>query len=243
MVVLGILYGAVANAQPSTCAQTITVAVDGTGGDKGTLEALQPGSVHVATPLQIWPLPGHTLSYNDSVALGTADTIATLEQTRAACPDSHVTLTGYSQGARIAGDVLVERPELADEGVLVSDPRRAGSGIETQLPGIALMGADFEGEREPFTVPVTSQCIAGDPICDLNLYAPVDSSLGYMEKHGAYVDQPVQNELIPAPISASLIVHQQLDNTMPELKPVSDFIDSQIMPAIDPVLSQWVYGS
>jgi pimeloyl-ACP methyl ester carboxylesterase len=130
VLVLGILYGAVANAQPSTCAPAITV------------------------------------------ALGTADTIATLEHIRAACPDSHVTLTGYSQGARIAGDVLEKRPELADEGVLVSDPRKAGSGIETQLPGVPFMGADFAGEREPFTMPVTSQCIAGDPICDMNLYAP-----------------------------------------------------------------------
>jgi hypothetical protein len=72
---------------------------------------------------------------------------------------------------------------------------------------------------------------------------PVDSSLGYMEKHGAYVDVPVQNELIPALISVSLIVHKQLENTISEPAPVADFIDTQIMTAIDPVLSQMVYGS
>lgn len=241
MLVLGILYCAVASAQPA-CSPDVTVAVDGTGGDTGTLEALQPGSVHVATPLQIWPLPTHTLTYNESVRQGTADTIAVLEQTRTACPDSHVTLTGYSQGARIAGDVLEARPDLADAGVLVSDPRRVGSGIETQLPGVPFMGADFQGEREPFVMPVTSQCIAGDPICDLNMSTPIDSALGYFEKHGSYIGEPVQQELIAADTSASILVQKQLDSTVPELAPAAQFITDQIMPVVNPVLSQLYYG-
>lgn len=155
----------------------------------------------------IWPLGA--VGYNASEAEGRANleqAVATYQQS---CPDSKIVIVGYSQGARIAGDVLTDigqnRP-LEDgtvidsskvTGELYSDPRMVGTlwgqGIESALvgviPGLTMSGprsgADYGG------LPVTTYCIEGDPICDLPdvLHDPigvVDDFFGYWVKHGQY---------------------------------------------------------
>ncbi|MDL9937177.1 PE-PPE domain-containing protein [Gordonia sp. ABSL1-1] len=55
-------------------------------------------------PTTLWPL-GAT-GYDDSVAQGKASTTNSIASYQARCPGKPVVVTGYSQGARVAGDVL-----------------------------------------------------------------------------------------------------------------------------------------
>lgn len=166
----------------------------------------------------IWPLG--SVGYNASEAEGSAN----LEQAVAAYQqqcgaDKKIVIAGYSQGARIAGDVLTDiganRSVTMDDGStyvisttdsdgartvsgeLYSDPRMSatlwGQGIEATLVGI-IPGLTMSGTRAVTDyggLPVTTYCIAGDPICDLPdpFHDPIgdlDALLGYWVKHGQY---------------------------------------------------------
>ena len=129
--------------------------------------------------------------------------------------DKKVVVVGYSQGARVAGDVLtdigLQRNNVVtlDDGTevvvsshnvsgeLYSDPRQAGTslgqGIERVLIGV-IPGLTMTGDRADDTfggIPVTTMCVEGDPICDLPdvLHDPLgalDDLLGYFVKHSTY---------------------------------------------------------
>ncbi|WP_454162686.1 cutinase family protein [Gordonia iterans] len=142
-------------------------------------------------PTTLWPLG--TVGYNDDVALGVAATKQAIVEYQANCPEEEVVVVGYSQGARVAGDVLSDlaNGRLDDEeftvdghegthtlskenvrGELYSDPRQEGSmagrGIELALigviPGLTMTGPRPGGFGD---VPVITYCYRGDPICDL----------------------------------------------------------------------------
>ena len=124
----------------------------------------------------------------------------------AQCPGSEIVVTGYSQGARIAGDVLgdIARdgsiPQSQVEGVLYADPRNSAGGIETVVPNV-VPGATMSGARGGFgDIAVQEVCIEGDGICNMPKPrdAPevfVDSVFGYFTKHNTYT--PMMSE--PAP--------------------------------------------
>ncbi|MFM9377839.1 PE-PPE domain-containing protein [Gordonia sp. VNK21] len=161
----------------------------------------------------LWPLG--SVGYDDDVAKGTAATYAALEEYQAACAGRPVAIIGYSQGARIAGDVLnglatdtdgsVTGPDGREyavsktgvSGTLYSDPRRDGPessrGVELALPGI-VPGLTLAGARPGGfgDIPVTTYCWQSDGICDLAdpLHDPLgalDSLVGFLTtRHGMY---------------------------------------------------------
>jgi PE-PPE domain len=155
-------------------------------------------------PGVLWPLGG--MSYDRSVELGVENLENAVTAYHESCPDQPVVIVGYSQGARIAGDVLSEigRRESPVSiaptqvtGELYSDPRRTGDaegrGVELILPGV-IPGITMNGARDGFgATKVTQFCVEGDPICDLQdpLRYPlraVDGLLGYFIKHLTYDD-------------------------------------------------------
>lgn len=166
---------------------------------------------YVDYPAQLAPLG--TIPYDDDVAIGKAATERAVAGYQARCPGRPVVVAGYSQGARIAGDVLsdagtgkAQRVKVGDRyrtidadglsGELYSDPRRedpaGGGGIENVLIGL-LPGTTMSGPRPGGfgTVPVNQYCVEGDPICDLpnpllRPIAALDGFVGYFTKHGYY---------------------------------------------------------
>ncbi|MGW5522577.1 cutinase family protein [Gordonia sp. NPDC003950] len=166
--------------------------------------------VQVPYSATIWPLG--SVGYNASEAEGAANlerAVADYQQACDADGTKKVAIVGYSQGARIAGDVLTDigqnRP-LEDgtvidssrvTGELYSDPRMVGTlwgqGIESALVGV-IPGLTMSGPRSGTDyggLPVTTYCIEGDPICDLPdvLHDPigvVDDFFGYWVKHNQY---------------------------------------------------------
>ncbi|MFF8327861.1 cutinase family protein [Rhodococcus qingshengii] len=158
------------------------IVVDGTGRAGAALLApeIQPGDTvtYIDYPATVlWP------SYDQSVKAGSQ----ALREELADAPDGTL-VVAYSQGARVAGDVLAEPQNAGVTGVLYSDPRQAGSGVETQtsLPGV--LGATMSGERGEFTVPVESKCIPGDGVCDWRNDDPLGSVVGYLQHHQHYFD-------------------------------------------------------
>ncbi|MGC4962201.1 PE-PPE domain-containing protein [Gordonia sp. DT101] len=215
----------------------------GTGDD--TDYAAEPYRVIYADyPTTLWPLGA--AGYDDSVAQGEAATTKAIATYQSECPGSPVVVAGYSQGARVAGDVLSDigndrvgkvdihnTPDDPDDdveirkyqvdgngdfvldengdkipvisGELYSDPRRdgtlGGEGIELALIGV-IPGLTMTGPRDGGfgTIPVTTVCAAGDPICDLPdpLHDPIgaiDGLVGYFTKHNYY---PYRMYLNPA---------------------------------------------
>ena len=158
------------------------IVVDGTGRAGAALLApeIQPGDTvtYIDYPATVlWP------SYDQSVQAGSQ----ALREELADAPDDTLVI-GYSQGSRIAGDVLAEPQSAGVSGVLYSDPRQSGSGVETQtwLPGV--LGATMSGERGEFTVPVESKCISGDGVCEWRNDDPLGSVVGYLQHHQHYFD-------------------------------------------------------
>ncbi|GAA3961207.1 cutinase family protein [Gordonia caeni] len=162
-------------------------------------------------PTMLWPAgsPG----YDADVALGVEATEYQVAEYQKNCPGKEVVIAGYSQGARIAGDVLSDigngrtEPVLVDgeevtisaanvRGELYSDPRRdgpeSGRGIELSLLGL-LPGLTMSGPRQGGfgTVPVTQYCLEGDLVCDLpdplhDPFGVIDGIVAYFNKHNYY---------------------------------------------------------
>ncbi|MFD6517335.1 cutinase family protein [Rhodococcus sp. NPDC060176] len=178
-IVVGALFAPIILASNAEARNVIVV--DGTGRDGAVLHApeIQPGDTvtNIVYPgTVLWP------SYNRSVDAGKQ----ALREALAEAPEDTL-VVGYSQGSRIVGDVLTEEQKPGVEGVLYSDPRQAGAGIETQLP-FHLPGALMSGEREVFAVPVESHCIPGDGVCDWSNDDPVGSIVGYLKVHTGYFE-------------------------------------------------------
>ena len=60
--------------------------------------------IYVDYPTTLWPMGA--VGYDDDVARGTAATKSAIAGYQSSCPGSPVKVVGYSQGARVAGDVL-----------------------------------------------------------------------------------------------------------------------------------------
>lgn len=132
-------------------------------------------------------------SYDASVKEGVANLLRAAQETHAAHPGARLTLTGYSQGAEVAGDVLAEIagggagiPASRVDGMLYGDPRQPGTGIESVVPaGLSAFGftssgpgpVDFPG------IPVERFCIRTDGICD---FASPLAAEGYLTQHPRY---------------------------------------------------------
>nr|WP_237421752.1 PE-PPE domain-containing protein [Gordonia sp. SID5947] len=189
--------------------------------------------IYADYPTTLWPLGA--AGYDDSVAQGTAATRSAIATYQESCGPRPVVVAGYSQGARVAGDVLADlgrggevdgvlldedgNPVLDENGVpvtrvidttqisgeLYADPRRDGTvdgeGIEVALIGV-IPGLTMTGPRQGGfgSIPVTTVCADGDPICDLPdpLHDPIgaiDGLVGYFTKHNYY---PYRMYLDPA---------------------------------------------
>ncbi|MEE3848853.1 cutinase family protein [Gordonia sp. LSe1-13] len=127
--------------------------------------------IYADYPTTLWPLGA--AGYDDSVSQGQAATKRAIAQYQYDCGDRPVVVAGYSQGARVAGDVLSDIGNDRDDTVVVvgrdgepvevdidhatisgelySDPRRAGDktgrGIELSLTGV-IPGLTMMGPRE-----------------------------------------------------------------------------------------------
>lgn len=176
-----------------------------TGGVTGVGDRYASAGYHVTYvnyPTSLWPLG--PIPYDTDVAIGKAATERAVASYQNQCPGRPVVVAGYSQGARIAGDVLSDvgngrTKKIHQQGVsgeLYSDPRRDGrdgtTGVENSLIGL-LPGMTMSGPRPGGfgQVPVKQVCTEGDGVCDVaspfvDPLGAVDGFLGYFLKHGYY---------------------------------------------------------
>jgi hypothetical protein len=142
--------------------------------------------------LQFHPEALTAPNYDASVQQGYREALKVAQDTHRAHPAALITITGYSQGAQVADEVLqtiakggTGIPRSQVNGMLYADPMQPGTGFTAQIPrGWGMPGftspgagpADFNG------IPVTRYCINGDPVCDAShLNAP-----GYFILHPKY---------------------------------------------------------
>ena len=206
------------------CPQTLVLAVDGTRAPRRSATSLDPKSPlnpiadtmgyefgalveHVEYPGDLLPgVNGWNISYDQSVEIGKSNLRSRIAQQERACgtATSYIFL-GYSQGARIVGDVLseIDSDRVRDDGldiqdrshtILYADPRTPLTGIETRYPGPIAPGVTMTGERLPYqNVDVQWVCAPEDGVCNTQ---PVESGsagiarsvLGYMVQHPTYGD-------------------------------------------------------
>ncbi|MFD6398825.1 cutinase family protein [Nocardia sp. NPDC060249] len=138
--------------------------------------------------------PDGQASYNNSRTEGTARATDVLAQRHRECPLTNFVISGFSQGAVIAGDVAAQIgagngpiPEANVLGVTViadgrrtatgpgqpteiGDPPPAGEGAEVALKGVNVPGISMTGPRPggfgTLAPKVNSICAPGDMICD-----------------------------------------------------------------------------
>jgi hypothetical protein len=131
-------------------------------------------------------------NYDTSVRQGYDEALRVAKETHQNHPDATITITGYSQGAQAADQVLqtianggTDIPLSQVDGMLYADPMQPGTGLAATIPkgwgipGFTSAGAgpaDFNG------IPVTRYCIHGDPICDASLL----NAPGYFKLHPNY---------------------------------------------------------
>ncbi|WP_084959234.1 PE-PPE domain-containing protein [Thermoactinospora rubra] len=142
----------------------------------------------------IAPYPGDPVSMDESVAEGVAKLDRAVRDFHAACPGSHITISGYSQGAIVAGDVLhalsgsAGIPHAQLNGVLYGDPRRPGAGggpggIESNLPTV-VPGITMRGSRGFGSLRVMEICNRNDGICHSE--NPITNLLGFANGIAGY---------------------------------------------------------
>lgn len=198
---------------PDTCTVPLALAVDGTKGPH-TPTSIDPASPlnaiaddylplgyaveHVEYPGGILAgVAGWTQDYDDSVAIGLSNLRDRIDVQERACDSStRYVLLGYSQGARIVGDLAAEidRGELGTDLAgrvqvrLYADPRQPETGIEVALAGEkAPDGVTFTGERAPFRlVEVEWICAPTDGVCDTREPLGPETFVGYLATHTSY---------------------------------------------------------
>lgn len=120
-----------------------------------------------------------------------------------ACPNAHITLTGYSFGALIAGNVAASLagkttvPHNQLNAILIADPRRAVSstGVEGPAGGIMsvlpdLPGMHMTGPRDFKDVKYSELCRQDDPIC--NLANPISNAVAAVNQGTRFPGSHVQ---------------------------------------------------
>lgn len=198
--------------QRANCADTMLFQVGGNGDGTGKVfdasnEGLPAGvdftKIHYSASIS--PLPGQDISLDDSVAEGVGKLAKEVRDFHAACPSSHITITGYSQGALVAGDHLKQLsdsdaiPHSQINGVLYADARRPGAnggpgGVMTNLPTF-LPGMTMQGPRPIENIDVKSICKKNDGICFsenpiTNLLGFANGVVGYLTGDHAYDIDP-----------------------------------------------------
>lgn len=221
-------------AAANPCPAVINVAVEGTGsvGLPNTITKAHtgPDAIEIGYPGSMWPNGAYT--YDQSVSMGVAETKRVVREQHARCPDSTIRVVGHSQGARVAGDAVEElAAEDGDIGyvdvLLLSDPRRTGTGVETVIP-FTVPGYRMMGERGTFgNARVTDQCAPHDPICDFpqplsEPAALLDVVPNYFAHHGNYVPGVAHEAPASQPGPALPHVPQP---ALPSLPPLPNFAD------------------
>lgn len=152
-----------------------------------------PGTRRVHYSASIWPVG--PVTYDQSVREGHDNMVSAVNAYAAVCP-GNIVVTGYSQGARVAGDAIdtLDKGPHAGRisGILYADPKHPG-GIETTLHGLTVAGITMTGPRQGTqTIPVTSHCNAEpghrDGICSLprDPEGFVDGVKGYLGTAHSY---------------------------------------------------------
>lgn len=210
--VLAVTGAGAAAAAPAACPDKMIFEVGGHRDPDATVydpsNARLPAGVgftKVHYSASIAPYPGDTISLDDSVAEGIANLDTAVRRFHASCPDSHLTLSGYSQGAIVAGDELNVLsgenaiPHHLISGVLYGDPRRPGAGggpggIETNLPTF-IPGMTMRGPRGFGDLEVRNICNKNDGICHSdnvinNLLCFANGIVGYFAGDHGYAIEP-----------------------------------------------------
>jgi len=132
--------------------------------------------------------PAALFPYGSSEAQGVTDMKNKLAAKTSACPNTKIVLTGYSQGAHVAGDVLAAKaPGTAKvvAAILFGDVGHvAGESFEkgtaTAQHGLFPRAS---GVLEPFSAQLASYCDIGDPYCASGTNEPVHHA--YFAKYGS----------------------------------------------------------
>ncbi|MGB3439097.1 MAG: cutinase family protein [Actinophytocola sp.] len=162
------------------------------------------------------------LALDASVAEGTGKLDRAVRDFHAACPGARLVLSGYSEGAVVAGDVLQRFsrenaiPHHLLNGVLYGNPRRdfgdggtggVAGGIETNvptiLPGVTMLGGQKYGD-----LAVRNVCNENDGICNstnmiTNLAAFANGLVGYASGDHGYDLNPARD------LGNGVLLHRQ----------------------------------
>ncbi|KAG6917744.1 hypothetical protein DXG01_001282 [Tephrocybe rancida] len=131
--------------------------------------------------------PATLTSYLISQAQGVTAMKARLAAKASACPSTKIVLTGYSQGAHVAGDVLADNaPGTANvvAAILMGDPGHV-RGESFQKGTANLLNGLFprnSGALESYSAKLNSFCDFGDPFCAGGL--DTVTHLAYVTKYG-----------------------------------------------------------
>ncbi|MFE3289578.1 cutinase family protein [Rhodococcus sp. NPDC059234] len=232
------------SAQPASCPDVQVIAIPGTWESGAQDDPFNPSAnpnslmLNITRPLeaefgpqraQVYTVPyvaqfsnpiafppdGQT-SYNKSRGEGTAKATAVMAEMHANCPLTSFVLTGFSQGAVIAGDVAARIgagqgpvPQDLVLGVgVIADGRRdpsaaptigpsvAGVGAELSLNGLQVPGITMTGPRPGGFGALADRavqiCAPSDGICDAppNAFKP-SNLLASLTRVGEYINNPV----------------------------------------------------
>lgn len=134
---------------------------------------------NIEYPGSFFPIP-----YDHSVKIGIRELLGKVLAELDSDPEAQVRLIGYSQGARVVGDVLERLTQLGlhdrVKAIMISDPRHPGLGIELHIR--PMPGITPKGNRGEIKSDVTRIYTPGDPISDFLR----GSLLGYFWKHNGY---------------------------------------------------------
>lgn len=168
------------------------------------------GYAAVPVPYQdgVFPVPGVMLGLDEAVAGGQRALSAAIHAYHDRCPGSRIVVTGFSEGAVVAGNEInalahsnYMRHDLVT-GVLYGDPRRpfgnggrggVAGGIETNLPTL-IPGITMQGPNNFGDIAVREVCNENDGICNstnmiTNAAAFANGIAGYATgAHGYYID-------------------------------------------------------
>ncbi|KDN65595.1 putative cutinase [Colletotrichum sublineola] len=191
-------FTASASAQTATCATGVYVIAA-----RGSNEPAGVGRIGTVARGVVAAIPGSQIealdypaafdNYSSSVAAGTEAMKTALTQYNSRCPDSKVTLLGYSQGAQVVGDALcgnteddksdnldidfsVTTPVAASvsspsfsSGTQHTTPQPPGTGAPARATGIffQLFPRENVTACESYAPKIESYCDKGDIYCDV----------------------------------------------------------------------------
>lgn len=167
---------------------------DGTGDYTDELAQYPEGTQLIPVKYPASFAPMGSVSYDDSVSIGVSEATQIVYTT-----PGKKTITGGSQGARIAGDVghtWANDPSTDNSDlkvVAISDPRAPRTGLEvvgSRILPFEIPGVTPQGERGDMSgVQVTQVCLKYDAVCDASgiehggLVGAVNAVAGYYLQH------------------------------------------------------------